>query len=323
MGKQLLTVDPSLVINKTNTEHHVTNFSTINNLDLNHLEDAGELDTVIQKKVSIANNNLDKTKPDLSVFAKQRGSKQKPNVVEFMSPYQRFVMMKPYLDGLEEAKNVNVQENNKSSNNDIRIDSIRQHFEKLTEMTPKAADKKSEEVKEDSDEAGEVSSEEEVEPKAKQPYFEATDRVKNLRLGAQVKENPKKGAKNKNSHGEKRGKRSFDGSISNEFGNGSRDGKKNRKKPRRKSESDPGQNQKEVLKRKGVEESSSNAEISLKTEAQDFDYNNVNFKNFGSKKNENKDFSPNNSEKENSKKGGKKKNQFHKRGNRSGTFKKS
>merc|ERR1719300_2231742 len=67
---------------------------TIHNLDLNHLEDAGELDTVINKKVSIGNNNLSKSKPDLPVFAKQRGSKQKPNVVEFMSPYQRFVMMK-------------------------------------------------------------------------------------------------------------------------------------------------------------------------------------------------------------------------------------
>merc|ERR1719419_1692688 len=66
--KQLLTVDPSLVINTTNTEHHVTNFSTINNLDLNHLEDAGELDTVINKKVSIGNNNLSKSKPDLPVF---------------------------------------------------------------------------------------------------------------------------------------------------------------------------------------------------------------------------------------------------------------
>jgi len=319
--KQLLTVDPSLVINTTNTEHHVTNFSTINNLDLNHLEDAGELDTVINKKVSIGNNNLSKSKPDLPVFAKQRGSKQKPNVVEFMSPYQRFVMMKPYLDGLEEAKNVDQRDNNKSSSNDIRIDSIRQHFEKLTEMTPKAAEKKNEDAKEESEESGEVSSEEEVEPKVKKAYFEATDRVKNLRLGAQVKEKPNKGAKNKNAHFEKGGKRAFEGSTSNEsgqFGN-----RKNRKKPRRKSESDPGQNKKEVLKRKGVEESSSNAEKSLKTEPKEFDYNNVNFKNFGSKKNENKDFNPNKSEKENDKKGGKKKNQFHKRGNRSGTFKKS
>merc|ERR1719348_652640 len=75
-------------------------------LDLCHLEEEQHLESLINKKVSIGNNTLSKSKPDLPVFAKQRGSKQKPNVAEFMSPYQRFVMMKPYLDGLEEAKNV-------------------------------------------------------------------------------------------------------------------------------------------------------------------------------------------------------------------------
>ena len=59
------------------------------------------------------------------------------------------------------------------------------------------------------------------------------------------------------------------------------------------------------MKRKGVEETESNAEKVVKAEPKEFDYNNVNFKNFGTKK------------------GGKKKQQFQKRGNRSHTFKKS
>ena len=108
----------------------------------------------------------------------------------------------------------------------------------------------------------------------------------------------------------------------NELGHFARDCKN--KKQRRKSESEVNQSKKkDVLKRKGVEETESNAEKVVKAEPKEFDYNNVNFKNFGTKKGEDKDFNPNNSEKENSKKGGKKKQQFQKRGNRSHTFKKS
>ena len=50
--KQLDSVAPALVINTNNTQHHVTNFSTVNNLDLRHLEDSGDLETVIKKRVS-------------------------------------------------------------------------------------------------------------------------------------------------------------------------------------------------------------------------------------------------------------------------------
>merc|ERR1712029_499252 len=70
------------------------------------------------------------------------------------------------------------------------------------------------------------------------------------------------------------------------------------KKQRRKSESEVNQSKKkDVLKRKGVEEIESNAEKVVKAEPKEFDYNNVNFKNFGTKKGEDKDFNPNNSEK--------------------------
>ena len=55
----------------------------------------------------------------------------------------------------------------------------------------------------------------------------------------------------------------------------------------------------------------------------EFDYNQVNFKQFGAKKpQDGHDFSPKTSEKDN-KKGGKKKQQFQKRGNKSFTFQKS
>ena len=62
-----------------------------------------------------------------------------------------------------------------------------------------------------------------------------------------------------------------------------------------------------------------------KVEPKQFDYNQVNFKKFGSKNGgEDKSVDPNAVEKENGKKGaGKKKQQFHKRGNKSHTFKKS
>merc|ERR1712130_219969 len=109
-----------------------------------------------------------------------------------------------------------------------------------------------------SDDSGEVSSEEEeVEPKSKKPYFEdpERDRVKNLRVGAQVKEKVGNNKSGKDWKGKKEGKRSLEGITCfkcNELGHFARDCKKNVKKQRRKSESDSNQSKKkEVLKRKG------------------------------------------------------------------------
>ena len=51
-------MDPSAaLLPASSAEHHVANFSTAHNLELGHLEDAGELGTVINKKVSFTNNN--------------------------------------------------------------------------------------------------------------------------------------------------------------------------------------------------------------------------------------------------------------------------
>ena len=348
--KQLMTVDPALVPATDNTEHHVTNFSTVNNLDLRHLEDVGDLETVLQKKVSFANNNLSKVKPDLSVFAKQKPIKSKPSRHEFVSPHQRYVLMRPYLESLEKVNDSKEEDSNKPTNDNIRLDSIRQHFEKLTEMTPKPVEKK-ENGEEDAVESGEVTSEEEVvEPKAKKPYFEANnderDKVKHLRAGVKEKGGKNKNGKNKNFN---KGKRSFDdtnsrrksapGDSQNAGGpaqerNGNNEQGKNKnfnnkgkrpfegapqsgKKPRRKSESESNQQQKKESMNKEGEVAKNNVEH------KDFDYNKVNFKNFGTKKAQDQDYDPNKAEKENSKKGGKKKNQFHKRGNKSATFKRS
>ena len=127
------------MINSPSTEHHVQDYHTIHHLDLYHLEDAGDLDTVVKKPVSFGNNNITKDKPDLSVFAKPRRNKSKKNIVEFISPYERFVMMKPYLESLQQpAEGEQSSEANKSSNDNIRLDSITKHFEKLNEMTPKS-----------------------------------------------------------------------------------------------------------------------------------------------------------------------------------------
>ena len=250
------------------------NLALQHRLDLCHLEDAGELKTVLNnKKVDIQpirdQSNVTKDIPDLSVFAKQREKKSSEAVVEFVSPYQRYVLLAPYLRSLETPET-----SDQPASEDVRLDSIRQHFDKLTEMTPTQASKKEAEV--ESDEGVLETSEEEevVEPKPKKPYFqESNERVKKLRDGVQPANNKK-------------------------------NNKKKNKRSRRKSE-----------RSEAVSEA-----------PREFDYNQVNFKQFGAKKpQDSQDFSPNASENQNNKKGGggRKKQQFQKRGSKSFTYKKS
>ena len=239
-------------------------------LDLCHLEDAGDLKTVLSNKKTVAQplrdqGNITKDIPDLSVFARQREKKSSEAVVEFISPYQRYVLLAPYLRSLETTET-----SDQPASEDVRLDSIKQHFDKLTEMTPTQASKKVEEAEDESDEGVlETSEEEVVEPKPKKPYFEESkERVKKLREGGQQ-------TKQRNNK---------------------------KKKPRRKSDL---------------------AEV-VSEGPREFDYNQVNFKQFGARKaQDSQDFSPHAGSEKETRKGGKKKQQFQNRGNKSFTFKKS
>merc|ERR1719420_1358850 len=117
------------------------------------------------------------------------------SLVTFVSPFQRYTMLKPYLESIE--KEEADPNDNSTSNEDIRIDSIKKHFEKLTEMTPKRIIKK---VEVELEEEGEValSSDEEVEPKKpyfedpNKPYVESREKIPNMRQGAQKSSNKPK-----------------------------------------------------------------------------------------------------------------------------------
>ena len=266
--KQLLSVDPVLMERPVQPLPQGDSLALQHRLDLCHLEDAGDLKTVLDNKETVARqlrdqSNITKDSPDLSVFAKQREKKSSEAVVEFVSPYQRYVLLAPYLRSLETS--------DQPASEDVRLDSIRQHFDKLTEMTPSQASKKVEEEEAESDQGILDTSEEEevVEPKPKKPYFEESkERVKKLREGGQQ-------TKQRNNK---------------------------KKKPRRKSDL---------------------AEV-VSEGPREFDYNQVNFKQFGARKaQDNQDFSPHAGSEKETRKGGKKKQQFQNRGNKSFTFKKS
>merc|ERR1712106_1144092 len=117
------------------------------------------------------------------------------SLVQFVSPFQRFTLIKPYLESLEKQHGDANDNTEEASNENIRMDSIKKHFEKLTEMTPKRVTKKV--YREDEEEEDEValSSDEEVEPKKPyfedpdKPYVESTEKIPSMRQGAQ--KNPK------------------------------------------------------------------------------------------------------------------------------------
>ena len=71
----------------------VDSLSLQHRLDLCHLEDEGQLDSLVTNKKMLPRpkklNNIRKTKPDLSVFADQREKKSRAAEVQFVSPYQR------------------------------------------------------------------------------------------------------------------------------------------------------------------------------------------------------------------------------------------
>ena len=107
------------------------------------------------------------------------------------------MLVAPYLRSLENTDQSNSEKAAESTN---ISDSIREHFDKLTEMTPtKTATKEEEPEEEKEDGALETSEDEElVEPKSKKPYFEESKgRVKGLRVGAQT-ESKQRNNKKKN-----------------------------------------------------------------------------------------------------------------------------
>eukprot|EP00092_Neocalanus_flemingeri_P021730 GFUD01023573.1.p1 GENE.GFUD01023573.1~~GFUD01023573.1.p1 ORF type:complete len:902 (-),score=286.05 GFUD01023573.1:77-2782(-) len=362
--KQLLTVDPAMISSSAQSEMADFTSNLLQSpLDLSHLEDAGDLDTVVKNKFTFANNNLVKSKPDLSVFSSSKPV-TRSSLVQFVSPFQRYTLLKPYLDSLEKQEdetNANTEKNEVRSNENIRMDSIKEHFEKLTEMTPKPKKKKVIVDDEDEDEVA-LSSDEEVEPKKpyfedpKKPYVETKERIPNMRQGAQKANQKKpdhKNDKQKNSgcfkcgeEGhfarectsggeavEKKQKKKFgtegggcfkcgeNGHFARECTAG---GDIVEKKQKKKGENiAEGHNKKQNLKRKGGEPNVVKTEKVAKTGPKEFDYNQVDFKNFGNRNNQNKDFDPNNTEKDHTKVGGKKKQQFNKRGSKSHTFKRS
>jgi len=289
--KKLLTVDPALMSSPPQSEMADFTSNLLQSpLDLSHLEDSGDLDTVVKNKFTFANNNLVKSKPDLSVFHTSKAV-TRASLVSFVSPFQRYTLLKPYLDSLETPQE---EVEGVTNNENIRMDSIKKHFEKLTEMTPKRVVKKIA-VEEDEEEAEvALSSDEEVEPKKpyfedpQKPYVESKEKIPSMRQGAQKQ----------------------------------RKGNNVEKKQKKKEENGDGNKKKHNLKRKGGEPNGVKEEKVGKTEPKEFNYNDVNYKHYGSSDHNNKDFDPNNTERDKKKfLGAKKKQQFNKRGGRSHTFK--
>ena len=103
--KQLLTVDPALMSSPPQSELADFTSNLLQSfLDLSHIEDSGDLDTVVKNKstykLTSANNNLVNNELDPSVF-NSKLPVTRVSLVHFASPFQRYTLLKPYLDSLE------------------------------------------------------------------------------------------------------------------------------------------------------------------------------------------------------------------------------
>jgi len=91
-----------------------------------------------------------KKQPDLALCdTKEPRMRRKIKLKKYVSPYQRYQLMKPYLDSL--AKKTDDSTKKAEDNSEVqRLDNITKHFDKLTEMTPKP--QKAETIDEDDEE---------------------------------------------------------------------------------------------------------------------------------------------------------------------------
>lgn len=102
-------------------------------LDLGGLADcATQLETVLGKEIiKSVNNNILKKRPELLVFAENKKEEKTGVPKEFLSPYHRFKLLKPYLDSISKES-----EDDGTRTKQDRMSSIKEHFQKLTDMTP-------------------------------------------------------------------------------------------------------------------------------------------------------------------------------------------
>ena len=125
-------------------------------LDLGPLsESTVGLETVLDKENGIiVNNNIIKEHPDLAVFSnRQKTQAGGRSGKDFLSPYKRYKLLKPYLDSINNKESDKAEERT----DNVRLKSIQDHFQKLTDMTPT---KKEEVVVEDVKEEDDVEEEE-------------------------------------------------------------------------------------------------------------------------------------------------------------------
>ncbi|XP_023327767.1 exosome component 10-like [Eurytemora carolleeae] len=185
-NKTLQTVDSDIHGSFNNTENEVAGNENEYNenplkcpLELSNLSELGTgLKTLVSKQGEIMefspkmNNNLIKKKSSLGVFdvkdeekkKKKKKEKKKKNEIEkFISPFQRYQMLRPYLESLKKSDEPD-SANQQVKSADVRLESIKLHFQKLTDMTPKPKKVEIEEEEEEEEEVQNLESDEEVLP---------------------------------------------------------------------------------------------------------------------------------------------------------------
>ncbi|XP_059093878.1 exosome component 10-like [Tigriopus californicus] len=220
-----------------------------------------------------------KSRPIIGVFGPTPGKgseEQKKPIVEptqFLSPYQRFVMLKPYLKYLEAQG-----DSKKDATDKERIESIKEHFAVLTALTT-AGEKKVDEIEVKSDDKG---GEEEppVEDENEGEEYEEEERpIKKLREGIRPK------------------------NLSKEVQKHRRNAQKNEKKKIKKKQQ-PNTDENQTLKRKSAQSDTSQQQQQSVSDDLDFSQFHSKKKRPNNQMNEWKDF------KDATKKGGCKKKRF-------------